>query len=170
MNELEVVLSGLASIGDGADCGICNAIRNAFDFANGLGIGVVGAGAAVVGTTIGNALRDPIGTASDVVSDVARDAGTVAGTVVTAANTVAGAATDIANNAQDAFNQGYQDAGGGTGSPPPSTSGNPWTQAFPGNPWAQAFSGTPPNSPMAPGTLNYFNLGSPTGSQIGNEQ
>jgi hypothetical protein len=173
MNELDVVVAWLASVAGGPDCGICNWLNNVVNDVNNIflpfGTGVVGVGAATVGGAAAQVIRDPIGTASDAVTGAAGVAGTAAGTAVNVAGTAAGAAVgvagtvagatvDIARDAGGAFNQGYQNAGGGTSSPPPPAGGfgrGP-TQSLPGQ--------------MPQGTLNYFNSGGPTGSQIGGEQ
>jgi hypothetical protein len=57
--------------------------------------------------------------------------------------------------------------------PAPHTPG-PFERAFSNrtNPWARALSGQAqnPNAPMPEGTLNYFNVGAPTGSELGSQQ
>ena len=176
MNELDLVLSWLASVTGGADCGICNLLYNAFNTFNSpvFGTGALGAGAAAVGTAAGNVIRDPIGTASDAVTGAAGAAGTVAGTAVNVAGTVAGAAVDTASGAASAFNQGYQNAGGGTGSTPaPSstvTAGPPEIQGPPPrHPFARDPEPQPPGA-IPHGTLQYFGVGGPTGPGMGNQQ
>lgn len=152
MIELDVVVAWLASVAGGADCGICNAINNGFD----------------------NLLSQAVG---------------AAGAAGAAAGTVAGGAAAAYREARDRFNQSYDRASGGTnsdgastpgqfppippGTPgqfPPISSGNPFATAFADNPFARALAGTPPSTQMPTGTLKYFNLGAPSGPQIGSQQ
>ena len=95
MIELDLVLGWLAGIVGLADCAICQLYRDAFDHAMGLGIGALGAGAAAAGTAAGRVVSDPIGAASDFVSEGVSDMSHVAGTV---AGTTAGAATEAVSD------------------------------------------------------------------------
>ena len=158
MNELDLVLSWLANVAAGADCGICNAINNGFDNLLNLGIGVAGAAGAAAGTVVGGASR---------VGDAARDARDAFDDAYDRASGGDSAPPDNS----DWFSDRLRDAADRSTPAPSSTvsAGPPEIQGPPRHPFSRDPEPQPPGA-IPHGTLQYFGVGGPTGPGMESQQ
>jgi hypothetical protein len=172
MNELDAIGACVASLVAGTDCAICNWLNNLFNNLLDLGIGVAGVGGAVVGTVVS-------GTTSvgNRVGDAARDARDAFNANYDRTSGGSGSSTTPSGPSQvpgqfpPAFRPQQVQGPFGPVFVPPQLQGpfGPGT-APPRYPWA-GFGNVPPSpTGMPQGTLHYFNVGTPTGSQLGGPQ